>query len=443
MPLLTTTASASAKGYGFGLVSTVNDSVSVSGESANASLGSVSVFTPKPVPANQYWTAFRFTVSGAIYIYTSDLFDFVQSPSPAITSIPNTSASLGSVSGANFQAQAASSGFAYLWMGNHVEGSTVFNGARVRRINVSTGAVPSVSTIVSFSYDTSGGTRFINNTSNSLSVRSRIVSGAVVDRLGIGYRYQNSSAQDRYDTAIYNVNAAGTATNTPATIPISANTYEKRVTAVHPVLDDVIAIGGGTLTSNGTLSSSATGYIWTYKNYGISLQEVLRERAVTSSVTTDTSGNTITNLVWSNSGTYLFAATSQFRMLVYKYDYSTNELTFLQRLLPIDGVSSSGGNWTVDDESWIFGNSKAYTRSGDTFGVDPAAQVNAPGASQGRFNYNGSYLLVATNNMTNTENLKVYEYGSLNVITPAVISVNNANRTYQTSVMFPVFDGTR
>jgi len=427
MPLLGTSASITAKGYGFALLGSVESDILLSGVNAQATVGTVKAFSPKPVPANQYWSAVAYNQAfptDAFYSISLDVFRFDEVPSPSITTVSNP-VSLGTIQPfRNTPLVVTNNGISYILIGHYVSGSTVFANARLVRFNLSTGIAPVITTVRTFTYDTTGSQRFIN-IQNALSVRP---SGT---QLALGVTFVNSSSQTQNDIFVYNINSDGTGSAFVNAInSLSTGTYFKQSVSINPKFEEILAIGGG------LLSSSGTGYVWTYKNYGVSLQEVFAERLVNEAITGNATGNRVLSLQWSNSGLYLFAATTN-DILIYKLNTSTAVLSLLAKF----DIATFGAVWSVDDDSLLFSNGQCIVRTGDVFQLD--TPVNAPGSSNGAFNYNGGYLLSVSASQTNNTNVRVYDYDGPNLAVPPVISANNNNRQYFTnsSGVHPRFDG--
>jgi hypothetical protein len=420
MPLVGTSASITAKGYGFGLVSSVNNSASVTGTSATARVGTVTAFSPKPKPANQYWGAVRFTqISppfGTQYTVGIDVFRFDNSPSPAITSV-SSGAILGEVTDTKIPIIASTNnGVTYVFLGYN-SSPTPKVGTSIKAFDLSTGAAPTITTPVQFSYDTTGSVQF--RQSVSLSARP---SGT---RVAVTTTYLDSSANTRYAVNVWNTQTNGTGFNGVfSSNPLSVSTYNQFAIALNPVYEEFLVICGNLVANPG-----GNGYLWMYKNWGDGLSETFAE-------TQAASNSAFRSVLWSNRGIYLLATTSNGVNYIYKMNTSSGALTFLTTYTN----SSSIVGWTLDDSSIIFSNGAVLVRTGDSFAV--GATVSIPGTnSQPAFNYNGGYLFAASLGQTNTQNLKVYEYEGPNLLSPAVISANFNSFTYRANAAFPRFDG--
>ena len=413
MPLVGTSASITAKGYGFGLVSSVNDSVSVSGVSATSSVGVARGFAPKPTPANQYWTTLSSATSGTDVIISANLFRFISTPSPSLQLIQEGTSVITLATNANRTPfmRTTTSGRVYT---SYVYYAPSSRGTTIRMYDISGGTIGTINTAVQFSYSTSGSVRF--QEIRSLSVRP---SGT---RLSYNWSYLNSSSLTRYAVSVANIAANGiTTTDVSAINPLSVDTYDQRVTALNPVHEEYIAIGGN------LLSNTSTGYVWLYKNWGVSLQEQVSSYSVT---------NAQIYLEWSHSGEYLVSSNGS-TAVVFKLNTSTGQLS---QVASFSAGLSGIPLWTVDDESILFPSGTTMTaaqRNGDTFTTSSITASTSFGFSP-VLNFNGGYLYRSG---SSSNNIQVYEYEGPNVNATPVISTTNGTFAYLVNGSYPMFDG--
>lgn len=423
MPLITTAASASAKGYGFGLESSVDETASVTGLAASGLIGNASVVIPKPVPANQYWTLLSKIVSGNFYTLYANLFSFTSNPSPSISILVQEQALVGSFNTnvpSIFRMKTTTSGRVYVSM--PYKTGTPNTGSSVHTFDVSAGTIGTKNVILQFGYVGGGGAE------NFIAIQDLSVTPSRT-RIATTYNYSNPSTLNRFGVFVGSISGDGLTTTTINPInPVNVNIYNQRVIAINPVADNIIAIGGNSFGQ----SFSNPGYVWLYKNWGVSLQE-----SVNIYQATGNNNAAVNNLAWSNSGEYLFSSSlSTNEIRIWKVNFNTGVLT---QVYSVSQSSSPGAFWTVRDESVVLGaTNNALVRTGDNFTFVAGPGAITLGSAPPALNYNGQYLFAAS---TGTEQVRVFEYDGPSFFDTAVISVNNGGREYLANGSFPMFDG--
>lgn len=452
MPLLSTFASATAKAYGFSVFSQTPINVFASGVTAAGFVNSVLVPVPTSVSVNltgvqstanvgsvtvtildpviQYWAAISKTTSGSspeVVTYSVDVFSFTDNPSPAISPVSSDTV-LGttypeqSVAFQYPQIASTDNGRTYVALTYDDTTTPTVTPSRIVNFDLSTGSTPVVSTSIELLYETSGDTRFKNL--SSVNVRP---DGTAI---GFVYNYLNSSGQTRSAWEAGSINSDGTSyTKTNSfTFFQNADVYSYSRLLFNPVYDNFFIVISSELA---TPSLRITPY---------SFNPV----AAYGATSTLNVGVPI-SAVWSNSGIYLAMTLDSGGvqvLWVFKFNPDSPSFSQIANIGNFPGLLSDTTivGWTVDDASIIFSSGYAVRRTGDTFTSRPI--VTAPGINSfPAFNYNGSYLFSASHNQTNTENLKVYENGGLNLIAPAVISTNNSGKEYRANAAYPRFNG--
>lgn len=455
MPLLETAASVTAKGYGFGVspgasssdalvfvlgsqaqasvrpvtVDSMGDvSVNLTGVQSAASVGSVTISIPQPVPDNQYWAAVSKATSGSVpqvVTYSVDVFRFTETPSPAITSVSSGTV-LGTVYPEQFvsnvypQIASTNNGRTYVALG-YDDTTGPVTPSRVVSFDLSTGSAPIVTTAVSLSYETSGTERF----RNLIDISARRDGTA----LGLIYTYLNTSGQVNYAFQVGDINTDGTGYSVSRTYFQTPSLFSYNKIAINPVYDEFFMV-------NGTQLSDGFGRMELYKTTGS-----------TSAIQSTSSSSVATSIVWSNSGLYLArtgnTASTGF-ILFLEFDPNASSSPYFSTIPTLVQVplNTTVVGWTADDSAMILSNGWSVVVTGGDPWATFGTTTTIPGVNgQPAFNYNDSYLFSASFGQTSSENVKVFERTGTGLVTTPVISLNNSNKEYRANAAYPRFNG--